>query len=275
MPLINDKLFTLSYLKPLSFLIIFLFLTGCAAKPWTAPVAETATVSTAQLIDHLIARDKTCGNGLDGDLDLFYTSPLKKKALSGYLQFSMPSFFNFVVTNPLGQPLFIVAGDKKSFQTINTIKRKYLSGRLRSFFLLNDIPTFFLSGRWGEWITGRNSLSSQDISEIRQDRAQRGVWVSFQHRGQGPVRKTHLLLDQTNDFFLARFLEDGSGKIVAEITYSNWMEAGTCKQPLDIDITGLNYGTSINLRLSNTRLSEETKVYQLSPPPGYSRQFMP
>jgi len=275
MPSKNDKSYIKPYLPALYFLLISFFLAGCAPRPWTDPLAETEADNIIQFASDLTERDSACGNTLDSDLNLVYTNALGKIGFSGYLQFSMPSSFRFVVTNPLGQPFLVVTGNDKAFQAINTMKQKYLAGSLRSFFLLKDIPTFMLSDNWGDWISARNSLSSQQITEIRQDRDQRGVWITFRHQGNDSVQKTHLLLDKANELFLTRLLENRAGKIVAEINYDNWMVEGKCSQPLNIDITGLDYGTSISLRLTDTRISHETKEYKLAPPPGYIRQFMP
>ncbi len=65
-----------------------------------------------------------------------------------------------------------------------------------------------------------------------------------------------------------------AGKTVAEITYDNWVEQGQCRQPLDINIAGLDYGTNITIKLSNVLISSEAKTYRLKPPHGYLRQYM-
>lgn len=275
MHLKTNKPFDLQLGRILLYIALPLFLAGCAAKPWTEPLLEDATEHIFVTIDQLAERDKECEKTLDADLDVHFKGPMGEHALSGHLQLSIPSAFRFAVVNPFGQPVFMVAGDQKNFQSVNTLNKKFLSGRLRSFFLLNDIPTFLLSENLGDWLTARNSLHSDSISEVRQDREQRGVWVTFQHNNDALIEKTHLLLAPDETTILARVIEDSSGKILAETYYSNWETTGRCKQPLDIDITGLDYGSDISLKLSNMELLEEKKKYSIPPPPGFNRQYLP
>lgn len=259
--------------RALLIMLAVFFLAGCARKPWTDPLADSEAESVTQLVDSLVARDARCGETLEGDLVLFYQNPFEKKALSGFLQFSMPSSFKFVMTNPIGQPIFAVAGDQNSFQAINTLQRSYLAGSLRSFGLRNDIPSHFLKSEWGPWLTGRNLLSSHMITDIRKDRKSRGVWLTFENKNQAGLQ--HLLLDTEREVFPVRVLEEGSGRKVVEVTYNNWISVERCKQPLEINITGLDYGTNIHITLSDVSLTEDKKTFRLQPPPGYSRQFMP
>ncbi len=252
-------------------IIASFFLSGCATKPWTEPLKQTEAGSVRQLVDSLVARDAECGGTLEGDLVLSYQNPFGKKALSGFLRFSMPSSYRFVMTNPFGQPVLVIAGDQKSFQAINTIQRNYMAGSLRSFFLRNDIPIYFLQGNWGGWLTGRNLLPGKEITDIRVDRESRGVWLSYKSKGG----IYHLLFDPERKIFPIRVLEDDKGRKVAEISYNKWINLAGCSQPREINIAGLDYGTDIHIDLSNVSLSDERKDYRLQPPPGYSRQIMP
>jgi hypothetical protein len=255
------------------FLLASFLLAGCATKPWTEPLAEPEAGSVAQLVDSLVARDAGCGQTLEGDLVLFYQNPLDKKALSGFLQFSLPSSYKFVMANPFGQPVLVVAGDQNSFQAISTLEKKYLAGSLRSFGLHKDIPSYILKGDWAAWLTGRNRRPSQSITYIRNDRQSRGVWLTFQSTDQTGM--DHLLLDRDREVFVDRIVENDHGRQVAVIRYGNWLTVGECRQPLEINITGLDYGTEIRIELSNVLLSDGQKTYRLQPPPGYARQFMP
>lgn len=275
MHLKTNKPFRLRLARILLYIVLSFLLAGCGAKPWTDPLLNDAAEHTSFIIDQLAQRDKECENTLDADLEIHFKGLLGERALTGHLQLSVPSAFRFAVVNPFGQPVFMVAGDQKSFQSVNTLNKKFLSGRLRSFFLLNDIPTFLLSENLGDWLTSRNSLHSDRISEIRQDREQRGVWVTFQHNSGDPIEKTHLLLAPDGTTFLARVIEGSSEKLLATTYYSNWSTTGRCKQPLTIDITGLDYGSDINLKLTNIQFLEERKKYSIPPPPGFNRQYLP
>jgi hypothetical protein len=256
-------------------LLLTLTFSGCAGKPWTDPLEGERFTETSQLIDALTRDDQACGQSLDGDLALFYSDPLEKKALTGYLQFSMPASYKFVVTNPFGQPVLAIAGDQKTYQAINVPEQKYLAGSIRSFGLRNDLPVDILNGHWGEWITARNLRQSRTISAVRQDRDARGVWISFRHENPEPPGMSHLLLDPVSKLPLARILENGAGTIVAEVTYGDWINLGACRQPQEINITGLDYGTDIRLRLTNVQITDEPKQFHLPVPAGYTKQLRP
>ncbi len=262
------------YIKhTLAVLFVSFLLAGCASKPWTDPLEGTEADSAKQLVDALVAQDAACGPTLAGDIDLFYQNPLEKKALSGFLQFSEPSSYKFVVANPFGQPVLIIAGDQEAFQAIDTTSKNYLAGSIRSFGLRNNIPAPFLKSDWAAWLTGRNQLSRQTIIDIRNDRDSKGIWLTFQSQGQTDVHR--LLVDPAQQIVLVHILENERGRTVAEVSYDDWMTQGACRQPLDINITGLDYGTTIHLKLSNVLISDEKKTYRLKPPPGYIQHYMP
>lgn len=273
MPWKTDTLLFVQCRQTLFFLLVAFFLAGCAGKPWTEPLGEAAFDAVTQQVDALVARDTQCGRTLEGDIVLFYENPLEKKSLSGFLQFSMPSLYKFVMTNPLGQPFFIVTGDQDSFQAINTIDKYYLTGSIRSFGLRNNIPEYFLKSDWGSLLTDRNLLPSQAITDIRDDRNGKGVWLTFKNKDQSGI--SHLLLDLEKEVFHKRILENGRGQKVAEISYGDWVTLEACKQPLEISIAGLDYGTDIHIKLTNVHISDEKKTYRLQPPAGFSQHFMP
>ncbi len=166
----------------LLFLLAAFFLAGCATSQWTDPLRGTEADMITHQVDVLAARDAACGKTLEGDLLLFYQSPLEKKALEGFFQFSMPSSYKFVMVNPFGQPVLIIAGDKNSFQAINTLSKKYLTQDLASFGLRNNIPSPFLKSDWGSLLTGRFQLASRSLIDVRNDRDARGVWLTFQNK---------------------------------------------------------------------------------------------
>lgn len=257
----------------LFFLLAIFFLAGCAQKPWTDPLKDTDLDSAKQLADALLARDDRCNGTLEGDVVLTYQNALQKKKLNGFLQFSMPSSYKFVMTNPFGQPVMVVAGNEKSFQAINTMGKSYLTGSLRSFGLRNDIPVYFLKSDWTSVLTGRNQQTSRTITDISKDRDSRGIWLTFQSKNQEGVYR--LLLDREQLLYRVLIIENGHGKTVAQITYDNWVTLGDCRQPQDIHITGLDYGTDIRIMLSNVLITDERKTFQLSPPQGYRQQYLP
>ncbi len=256
-------------------LLAALIFSGCAGKPWTTPLDGDRFNETLQLIDSLNLDNQACGQSLDGDLALFYVDPLDKKALSGYLQFSIPGSYKFAVANPFGQTIMAIAGDQKSYQAVIVPEHKYLSGSLRSFGLRHDVPAEILKGPWGEWLTARTLRPGNTISAIHEDKNGRGLWISFRHGTAEPAGMSHLLLEPVSKLPLSRILENGAGRIVAEVTYGDWIQQGECRQPQEINITGLDYGVDIRLKLSNVKLTSQAKNYSLPVPSGYTQQLLP
>ncbi len=256
-------------------LAVVFALAGCAVKPWTTQLEGDRYNEASLLMDTLAAENLACGKTLEGDLGLVYTSALDKKALNGFLEFSQPSAYKFVVTNPFGQPLFAAAGDHLSYQAINVPERLYMAGSMQSFSLRHKLPLEFLSKSWGEWIMARNIHPSSSIISIYEDREGRGLWITYRHDENESAGQSHLLVDPAAKKIMARILEDGKGETVAEITYADWQDQGKCRQPMEVTISGLKYGTEIRLKFVGVTLSDEEKRFQLPVPRGYTKQLMP
>lgn len=256
-------------------LFALLFFSGCAGKPWTGALPEEEYAQVAEEIGEIHRRDTTCPTTFTGDLALFYRTPLQSQAVKGYLQFSMPNAYRFVVTNPLGQPLLMIAGNQSSYQAINTFEKKYLAGSIRSYAIRRGIPLYLTAGHWGDWLTARFGRGSGEIAEIHQDRADRGVWVSFPGEEKMDDPPQRLLLDRQRGLILTRILEDSRGKSLAEISYSDWLSQDGCHQPQHIAVSGLDYGVEISLQLDNLFFSDAAETFELPIPQGYLRQYLP
>ncbi|HBG20151.1 MAG TPA: hypothetical protein DDY32_12990 [Desulfobulbaceae bacterium] len=265
----------LSGLSRILVLPVVFALAGCAGKPWTSQLEGDRYNEASRLMDTLAAENSACGGTLEGDLGLVYTSALEKKALNGFLEFSQPSAYKFVVTNPFGQPLFAAAGDHVSYQAINVSERLYMAGSMRSFGIRHKLPPGILSESWGEWIMARNTHGSGAITAIHEDKEARGLWITYRHDEKEPTGQSHLLVDPAETKILARILEDKDGETVAEVTYDDWQDQGKCRQPQEVNVTGLKYGTEIRLKFANVRVTDEEKRFQLPVPPGYMKQLMP
>lgn len=256
-------------------LAVVFALAGCAVQPWTTLLEGDRYEEASSLMDTLAAENSVCGRTLEGDLGLVFTSALDRNALNGFLEFSQPTAYRFVVTNPFGQPLFAAAGDHLSYQAINVPERLHMAGSMRSFVLRHKLPLEFLSRSWGEWIMARNTRPSSSVTAIYEDREGRGVWITYRHDENEPAGRSHLLVDPVETRIIARVLEDGKGETVAEVTYADWQDGGRCRQPREVNISGLKYGAQIRLKFTDLRLSDEEKRFQLPVPPGFTRQLRP
>ncbi len=209
------------------------------------------------------------------DAALSYTSPVTSQSVSGFLQFSLPESYKFVITNPLGQIFWAVAGDRKQYQIVDTTKQLYTTGELQTLVLNNELPLFLVQNNWGEWLMARNHFSGSRVIAIRSDNKHRGVWFTVENSIlEG--RYEHLLIDLNRQILLQRILTDRSGDILAAISYNeigNKINKGKCVQPAHITITGLDYGSTIELHLSAIEFQPGKKSYHLPKPPRYRQSF--
>jgi hypothetical protein len=251
-----------------------LLLGGCPARPWQDPLAEDAYDSAASLLTRMTEDQKLCGSTIEADLNIFSSSPLGKDAARGYFQFSKPSSFKFVVTNPLGQPLLAVAGNQRSYQIINTIESQYIAGGIDAFGARNNIPAVLLHGNWWNWLTAQNSYSSNQIRAIRSDREGRGVWITINIDARGQAVE-HLLISEQEGHIQMRIVSDEAGKDKATISYKDYLAVKECQFPGRIEISDFGYGTTIILDLERIELKSAPQQYSLPVPANYFRKLLP
>ncbi len=277
MNLINSK----SNVLALSVLAILLanlsLVAGCARKPWREPLAEDQAKAMGQTIAAMQAKDQHCPPCLDSEARLFFKNRLKTVAVSGYLLMKQPSLFKLVVANPLGQPLMAITSNGKTFQKVATMERNYLHGRVQSYGLYHDVPLSILNGDWGAWLTGRISSRQFEVEDVRQDEQNRGVWLTTAYVKAGQSYREHILIEPDRQLILSRVLTSDKDAILANVTYSNHREIGGCLQPERIAVSELDFGTEIQLELSDTREVEQCPASQfaLPKPGGYTEQYMP
>lgn len=277
MRLTNSKS-KITTLSALAMVLANLFLvTGCARKPWGEPLAEDQAKAMGSTIAAMQAKDEQCPPCLDTEAKLFFKNRLKTVAVSGYLLMKQPSFFKLVVANPLGQPLLAISSNGKTFQRIATMERNYLHGRVQSYGLYHDVPLSILNGDWGAWLTGRISGRKFKIEDVRQDEQNRGIWLTTAYDKAGQSYREHILIEPDRQLILGRVLTSGKDAILANVTYSNHRNIGGCQQPERIAVSDLDFGTEIQLELSDTREVEQCPAGQftLPKPGGYTEQYMP
>ena len=259
--------------------IILLCLTcfGCARKPWTDPLDEKQAENVIQLLETLNSRAKLCSEGIDGEVTLSHKNLINKKAVKGYFQLLSPTFIKFVISNPLGQPVIAITSDQHSFQLINTLEKKYISGSVYSYGLLSDIPPALLKGNWHDWIRGIITIDPAVVHDIRQDRKNRGIWVLVERGKDADYQKIHLLIEPGEGNILSRIIESNTGEVLARITYKNWIPVGNCKLPHIIEVTDLGYNTGLTIRLSDVLVADnlDKKDFRLTAPASYMKQIVP
>lgn len=280
----SNKRRTIRYAAVLGTAVVLL-LGGCARNgQWSGTlVPEETAPQLATVLDTMAARDALCPKTLVADVQVDYESPLEKLKLQGFLQFSLPGNYKFIVTNPLGQLVWGTAGNRRHYQAINTLKKEYIEGGMDSFVLKNKLPIFLIQSHWGNWLTGRVSYGAKRIVDIREDKENRGVWITVKTDSpEGPWE--HLLINPQLQQLVERVITDLDNDELATVNYSDMEipapenpdeDTVQCRQPGTITITGLPWNSRIELNLSRIETRHEEESYSLPRPARYFRQYRP
>lgn len=257
-------------LRLVALLIPFL-ITGCAQQPWSEPLADSEYDKIREIVQKISEQNKTCSSSFSTELTLLYQTPLESKSIQGLLRFSAPAQFQFVITNPLGQPVLAVAGNPKTFQSLNTLEKKFRTGSLAAFGMSLKIPYYFLEENGWGWLYGKIALDSEKIIGIHRDRQERGVWIFVQLT---KFLQSHILIDLEKERYLElQMLE--KGEQTAQLIWSDFQEANRCVRPAQTAVQGLGLGTTLTLKFAERRSEEDGRIFQLQAPPGYFRQYLP
>jgi len=265
--------------------IIFIILTiqGCAGKPWTDPLGETESKTVKTIFSQMQDREAHCSCCQEADITMSWNTPLTKKSIGGFLETRQPSSIKFIMTNPLGQPVFAMVTSNLSFQSINTVYRTYQSGGLNSLLLYHDAPQSLLSSNWATYLMGRLGQGPAEIVATRNDKEKRGVWLTIRFSDGDKIRKSHLLIDMVNKRLLARMIsqwqvgDNDNEESVAIIHYDDWLPDNSCPIPTKLRISEYSLGAELNVQLS--KISTDVQLnfdnFKINPPPGYLRQRLP
>jgi outer membrane lipoprotein-sorting protein len=260
---------------PVAFLCLTLLISGgCATKLWTDPVDEGQSQSIRGMIMDIQKADAANPATLDAEVIVSWKTGMEAKSFSGFLQVKRPSSIKFVTTNPLGQTVTALVSDGESYRSINTITKQFTTGGLSSLALQNDIPPEFLAGNWGSWLNGRmDTPKSVEITEIRQDALNRGIWVMLANPANKLSGKEYVLVDLKDKHPLLRVVMNAAEKPIAQIEYGDWQQG----QPARFHITGLPMGAEITMQFTDIITDKilTEKDFSLKPPPGYFIELRP
>lgn len=259
-------------------LAIIVSLSGCAQKPWRDSLNDSDRLAVLKTLHYIRNSQASRSSCIDADLNIFFTSHFKKRAISGYVQIMQPSLLKFIVSNPFGQPLFAFTTDGSQFNQIDTAQQQFMDGDLETFARIYDSPPFMYNRPWGKWLTARLP-DSEFITDIRKDSSDRGSWVTIVNQAKieadepqpTAAAAEHVLIDIDNRRLLGRIFTGRGGDIEAEITYSDWSTDNNW-QPGKITLEGLDYGSRIVLELtemSNMGYCSATD-FRLRKPAGYT-----
>lgn len=234
----------------LAWLLLIPALAGCAGKPWTTPATDLETITVTQTFEEMQERDASCFCCMDAKAGLFWDGPGEDRAVNGFLHLMLPSSVKFVVTNPLGQPIYAMVTDGVEFQSVNTTLKQSVTGEISALMMQYDIPPSLLSANWGYWLMGRLHEQGAMIDAVRQDESGRGVWITMRYPGEGALAESHLLIEPAGKKLLARVLVDQEGKNIAAIAYEHGAAQDDCMVADKITITDLPYGSRLSIELT-------------------------
>ncbi|MBE0582487.1 MAG: hypothetical protein IH612_01850 [Desulfofustis sp.] len=265
-------------LTVLLLLSLLLLVNGCARSPWSDPVDDEQR--RQQLIgeyDRYREQAAQCSPAFDGNLIVNWQTTVDSVSLSGYYQIMHPSSLRLNVTNPLGQPLVVIATAAGSFQVLHVPRQTFYAGSLRSYALRHDVPLALLSGPSFDWLTGRPIAAGARIADISEDSAARGLWYAVVRNGKrGSVPIEHVLIDPTVGVIVERIVVDEEGEFQARISYTNRPELDGCAPPQTVTITGISFWAEAQLQFSEVQPAGLTATdFKLPVPSGYLQQIMP
>lgn len=250
---------------------------GCAGQRWDEPFPEDEQDKIVELISAMQKVEKECPDSLDADAQMFWKSPLDDWAVEGYLQLLSPSFLKFIISNPLGQPVFAFASNGDEFQILKPNQYQHIRGNVRSLAIRKEIPQILAQGDWFAYLTGRLPAGSLEVVEVNQDASDNSIWLRLSPAGSDTTLEhawTHV--DPLQGFVLGYLFLDGKGATLAEIVYGNQQDRDDSCTPRDeITISELPWGAKIMIKLKdiNDRNQLGEKEFSLPVPAGYTTQL--
>lgn len=260
----------------LTLLCVGVLLTGCARAPWTDRIDGDQKRSVEQAFLDSAGSQSRCGPGWNSELGVTWNGPVKTYSVSADCQMLEPSYLKVVATTPLGFPLMVVSTDGTTYQRLDASQKLSITGSLRSWAVRNDIPPALVENSWFNWLMGRSTAAESQIAEVRLDGKARGAWLSISRAGNDGFIEEYILFDRVNARILERMIVDELDKVRTVIAYHRWQQAGDCRRPVEISISGLPYGASADLLFSNIQEAQLVpEHFNLTVPPSFQTIMMP
>ena len=257
--------------------LVCLLLSGCAGQRWADPLAEEEQAETTRVIAAMQEVEQECPDSLDADVLLFWKSPLDDWAVEGYIQLLSPSFIKFVISNPLGQPVYAFASDGIRFQILHPRQYQHIRGTVRTLAIRKEIPQILVQGNWFTYLTGRLPADFPEVIEVNRDASDTTIWIRVSPPDSDKILESIWVhVNPLQKTVLGYLFLDSSGETLAEIVYGEQQERSDgCKLRDAVRITGLPWGAELEIQLKsiNTSNTYSKKDFSLPVPPGYTTQL--
>ncbi len=259
-------------------ILFCLILSSCAQKPWDELLTEEETKSVESILRTMQQQEQNCFQSFETDMKMFWKTPAGDSAVEGYLALHSPSSIKFIVTNPLGQPLFAFAGNGKSFQILKTAEKKHIRGNVRSLAIRNNVPLLLAQGDWFAYLSGRVPLRKLTVEESAKG-IDDSIWLKIvTAKGPYTTGSIHLQIDPLKKELLSYLFLDDNGDVLAEITYGEG-KAGKapCAIHTEIRVAGLPWGAAVRIKLENiSAYNQFNKTdFSLPVPKSFNTQLWP
>ena len=260
-------------------LLFFLLLSGCTQKRWEDPFTEEENSAIQTLLRDMQQQEKQCFKSYDTDITLHWQNPAGDSTVAGYLRLLSPSLIKYVINNPLGQPVFALAADGRSFQMLKPTERLHIRGSVRSLAIRNKIPLILAQGDWFAYIAGRLPVRQLIVEESARDINDDSIWLKLKTaKGKYTTGSIYLQIEPDSRQLLSYLFMDDDEEVLAEIRYGSKMKGkAPCAVPTKIQISKLPWGTTVGIELENISGFDQfsSAGFALPVPKGFNTQLWP
>ncbi|MGL1930205.1 MAG: hypothetical protein OCC45_00390 [Desulfotalea sp.] len=252
---------TIKFIPYIILTILSLLLTSCSQKPWLSGTIDHPGVDIR--LPEIIKKHSN-NISIDGTAQIIINTPINHKTVNGYFAILTPDHIKFIVSSPLGQPVYILTENSNHWQLIDVLSGGYQKEESSKLLASQDMPKSLAKINLSTIITGGVSDNFQPPFIIRQDKNDRGLW--YTSAGES------ILISLDNLQIVSRLLEYDGEKI--EINYAGRQNIQTSPTkevsiPSKTVITGLDYGAKITINLDKIKGRDISENSFLIKPPAH------
>ena len=236
-------------------LVSLLLLAGCAVRPPVTGISEQERERVEKAFLEMLAEQQYCNCCIDATAQVSFKSWLQSGTIEGYLQAMSPSYLKFVGTNPLGQPLLILATDGDRFQYAIVPEAKLYTGNVRAKAFNKYAPEGFNPKNFFYWLTGRFSPQAVAIESVAKDKEGLGYWLQVATLGDEPSRSL-VLFDAQDKLITRHILQNNRGENLMDVKYGAYQvvspqTGNMCAVPGEITVSSSAHRGSIHILLND------------------------
>lgn len=240
---------------------------GCAARG-PAALGEEEQREAFRRFESFVLRSRACQD-LEADAIVTFRSWFRDGAIAGILQARRPASLKFVGTNPLGQPLVVLALHNASFRYLELPEKAAWEGLTTAAAFREKTPPGVAAGALVSWLTGWPDVLPEQPVAVGQDPAG-ALWLDYRRAADAMTER--FLYDPSRDVLLARELVDAEGVPLFTARYAAH-QGGECRPPGRVFLEPLSGGGSLEIVLKNATANTGIPAdeFQVFVPPSFER----